>query len=94
MEVQRLSQFLLGILLFSIVGCTPVQEYEEPIVTTAPMVNELDILKPPKRKVTVAVYKFGDLTGQRKPSDSLALLSTAVTQGAHVWLIQALKKSW
>ena len=93
MEVQRLSQFLLGILLFSIVGCTPVQEYEEPIVTTAPMVNELDILKPPKRKVTVAVYKFGDLTGQRKPSDSLALLSTAVTQGAHVWLIQALKRA-
>ena len=93
MVVQQLSKFLLGILLFSIVGCTAVHELEEPIVTTAPMVNELDSLKPPKRKVTIAVYSFGDKTGQRKPSTSLALLSTAVTQGADVWLIQALKRA-
>ena len=93
MVVQRLSQCLLGILLFSVVGCTAVQEVEEPVVTTTPMVYKLKNLKPPQRKVTIAVYKFGDLTGQRKPSDSLALLSTAVTQGAHVWLIQALKKA-
>ena len=93
MVVQRLSQCLLGILLFSVVGCTAVQEVEEPVVTTTPMVNKLKNLKPPQRKVTIAVYKFGDLTGQRKPSDSLALLSTAVTQGAHVWLIQALKRA-
>jgi curli production assembly/transport component CsgG len=93
MEVQRLSRFLLGILLFSIVGCTAVQEFEEPVVTTTPMVDKLKVLPPPARKVTIAVYKFGDLTGQRKPSDSLALLSTAVTQGAHVWLIQSLKRA-
>ena len=93
MEVQRLSRFLLGILLFSIVGCTAVQEQEEPVITTTPMVDKLIMLPPPERKVTIAVYKFGDLTGQRKPSDSLALLSTAVTQGAHVWLIQALKRA-
>ena len=41
MEVQRLSRFLLGILLFSIVGCTAVQEFEEPVVTTTPMVDKL-----------------------------------------------------
>ena len=93
MVVQRLSRFLLGILLFSVVGCTAVQHEEEPIVTTTPMVDSLAKVTPPVRKVTVAVYKFGDLTGQRKPSDSLALLSTAVTQGADVWLIQALKKA-
>jgi curli production assembly/transport component CsgG len=93
MEVQQLSRFLLGILLFSIVGCTAVQEQEEPVITTTPMVDKLIMLPPPERKVTIAVYKFGDLTGQRKPSDSLALLSTAVTQGAHVWLIQALKRA-
>ena len=93
MVVQRLSQILLGILLFSVIGCTGVHQEDEPLITTVPMVNELDSLKPPKRKVTIAVYKFGDKTGQRKPSDSLALLSTAVTQGADVWLIQALKRA-
>ena len=43
--------------------------------------------------MTIAVYSFSDKTGQRKPSENLALLSTAVTQGAEVWLIQALKKA-
>ena len=37
-------------------------------------------------KITVAVYKFPDVTGQRKPVG----LSTAVLQGADVWVIQAL----
>ena len=93
MGAQLLSRFLLGILLFSIVGCAGVQEIEEPVITTAPLVDQLKTLPPPERKVTIAVYKFGDLTGQRKPNDSLALLSSAVTQGGHVWLIQALKKA-
>lgn len=93
MVVQRLSRFLLGILLFSVVGCSIVQTEEEPIITTTPMVDELGEITAPKRKVTIAVYQFGDKTGQRKPSDSLALLSTAVTQGADVWLIQALKRA-
>ena len=37
-------------------------------------------------KITVAVYKFPDVTGQRKQVG----LSTAVSQGADVWVIQAL----
>jgi curli production assembly/transport component CsgG len=37
-------------------------------------------------KITVAVYKFPDVTGQRKATG----LSTAVSQGADVWVIQAL----
>ena len=93
MEAQQLLRFLSGILLFSIVGCAAVQEIEEPVVTTAPLVDQLKTLSPPERKVTIAVYKFGDLTGQRKPSNSLALLSSAVTQGGDVWLIQALKRA-
>lgn len=42
-------------------------------------------------KITVAVYNFEDKTGQRKPSDRLANLSSAVTQGAEVWVIKALQ---
>ena len=92
MEVKRLLQFLSAILLFSVVGCQTVP-IEEPKVFSTPLVNELEILTPPERKVTIAVYSFSDKTGQRKPSENLALLSTAVTQGAEVWLIQALKKA-
>ena len=43
--------------------------------------------------MTIAVYKFTDMTGQRKPSGNVALLSSAVTQGAEIWLIQALKSA-
>ena len=92
MEVQRLSRFLSTILLFSVIGCTAVP-IEEPVISSAPLVDQLKTLTPPVQKVPIAVYQFLDMTGQRKPSDSLALLSTAVTQGAHVWLIQALKKA-
>jgi curli production assembly/transport component CsgG len=37
-------------------------------------------------KITIAVYKFPDVTGQRKEVG----LSTAVSQGADVWVIQSL----
>lgn len=43
-------------------------------------------------KIPIAVYSFNDKTGQRKPSDKLANLSSAVTQGAEVWVIQALQE--
>ena len=41
--------------------------------------------------ITIAVYTFPDLTGQRKPSTQFSQLSTAVSQGTDVWVIQALK---
>ena len=91
MEVRQLLQFLLVILLFSIGGCTTIEQLEVPISTSAPMVNKLQNFAPPERKVEIAVYQFVDQTGQRKPSDNLASLSTAVTQGAGTWLVQALK---
>ena len=43
------------------------------------------------RKLSVAVYSFGDKTGQRKPTAGIASLSMAVTQGAEVFLIKALQ---
>jgi len=50
-------------------------------------------LPPPKQKAVIAVYEFKDLTGQRKPSTKMALFSTAVTQGADNYLIQALRSA-
>ena len=43
------------------------------------------------KKITIAVYSFNDKTGQRKPADNIANLSSAVTQGAEVWVIKALQ---
>ena len=40
--------------------------------------------------MTIGVYSFTDKTGQRKPADNMASLSSAVTQGAEVWVIDAL----
>ena len=44
------------------------------------------------KKITIAVYNFLDKTGQRKPADKIANLSSAVTQGAEVWVINALEE--
>lgn len=41
--------------------------------------------------ITVAVYGFRDLTGQRKSQPLIASLSSAVTQGADSYLIKALQ---
>ena len=90
MVVRLLSLFLLATLLSS---CASVQAIDAPTVSTAPLVSELESMPPPAQKVPVAVYSFTDRTGQRKSNDALALLSSAVTQGGDIWLLQALKKA-
>ena len=85
---------LLTIFSFSILllGCTTVP-IDIPVSTTEIIYEPLEEIAPPERKVPIAVYSFTDKTGQRKPSQNMALISTAVTQGAEIWLIQALKKA-
>jgi len=90
MVVRLLSLFLLATLLSS---CVAIQEIEAPKNVSSPLVDELKNMPPPVRKVPVAVYKFNDVTGQRKAGNTLALLSSAVTQGGDIWLLQALKKA-
>lgn len=54
--------------------------------------EELVNFNPPTSgPMVVAVYQFQDKTGQRKPSDRLANISTAVTQGAEQYVIKTLK---
>ena len=53
--------------------------------------EEFAQIRPPASgKLVAAVYDFKDKTGQRKPSDKMANISTAVTQGAESHLIKAL----
>lgn len=64
---------------------------EQPTVVKLPSFLELLQLPPADEKPVVAVYKFNDLTGQRKAIDNLASFSTAVTQGSTTMVIDALK---
>jgi len=73
-------------------GCTSIL-HKPPISTTELLYEKLEEVPSPVQKVPIAVYSFTDLTGQRKPGDGVALISTAVTQGAHVWLLQSLKRA-
>ena len=55
--------------------------------------KEFDTIPAPAagKPVSVAVYSFSDKTGQRRPQANVASLSSAVTQGAETFLIQALQ---
>ena len=64
---------------------------EEPKKIELPTYRKLRYLPPAENMPVVAVYNFGDGTGQRKSQDNVASFSTAVTQDAKSLLIDALK---
>ena len=80
-------------------GCAVVPSLERlektavsPVVQTSPIADRLAAVPAVDGpKITIAVYGFIDKTGQRKPADNIANLSSAVTQGAEVWVIKALQ---
>ena len=80
-------------------GCAVIQSTGlsevDPTVTTqrTGIKKEFDNIPAPAngKPVSVAVYSFADKTGQRRPQANVASLSTAVTQGAETFLIQALQ---
>lgn len=53
----------------------------------------LEQLPAPDRKVYVALYAFPDLTGQNKPSDTIAEYSRAVTQGGVAFAVDAFRRA-
>ena len=64
---------------------------EEPQKIELPTYRKLRYLPPAENMPVVAIYTFGDGTGQRKSQDGVASFSTAVTQDAKSLLIDALK---
>ena len=80
-------------------GCAIIQttglSETDPTITTQRqgVKKEFDNIPSPAagKPVSVAVYGFTDKTGQRRPQANVASLSTAVTQGAETFLIQALQ---
>jgi curli production assembly/transport component CsgG len=82
-------------LILMLSGCASIIHIPEP---EAPQVirntnKEFNTLPPPTTgPIVTAVYGFTDKTGQRKPSEKMANISFAVTQGAEVWVIKALQE--
>ena len=79
-------------------GCAIIQSTglteSDPVLTEQRqnVKKEFDtVVAPAAGKISVAVYSFADKTGQRRPQANVASLSTAVTQGAETFLIQALQ---
>ena len=80
-------------------GCAMIQSTglseADPTVTTSMrgVKKEFDNIPAPAagKPISVAVYSFSDKTGQRRPQANVASLSSAVTQGAETFLIQALQ---
>ena len=58
-----------------------------------PITTRIKQVKTPNVRPVVAVYKFQDLTGQRKSIDGYASFSSAITQAPETYLIRALKQS-
>ena len=94
--IKILITLLLGLIL---TGCQAGKEIEiykgkSPYVegtTTRDRLVSLPKLEG-QPKITIAVYRFTDKTGQRKPSTKFSQLSTAVTQGGSSFVIDALKQ--
>ena len=85
------------LLAATLAGCSWVPKQvpsglrSEPVVQVNPQESNLRELPPLDGPLmTIGVYSFTDKTGQRKPADNMASLSSAVTQGAEVWVIDAL----
>jgi len=98
--LKQLLGLIIAIVLLS--GCAAnlkKEDWSKPELARSPIQNILDTvpyLDGPK--ITIAVYQFSDKTGQRKPNDRFSQLSSAITQGSEVWVINALKsvgnESW
>jgi curli production assembly/transport component CsgG len=91
-----MKKLLVLFLLFGLTGCATTNMItgpEKPTKVKNLLQKEFDVIPPPAagKPVVVAVYSFADKTGQRRPSASIANLSTAVTQGAEAFLIKALQ---
>jgi curli production assembly/transport component CsgG len=91
-----IKKSLTFLLLLSLAGCGILQKTGlvdfKPEIPENRMQREFDTINGPESgKITVAVYGFKDLTGQRRNIPNVASFSTAVTQGAEPFLIKSLQ---
>ena len=91
--MMKLTPIALAVLL---TGCgtigNAVRSFDEPTVTKPTLKVEETLKEPSAGAIAVAVYSFRDMTGQRKASQNIASLSSAVTQGADAYLVKSLQE--
>lgn len=96
MKAIKLS--ILSLAVLALVGCSTIRPIDDIEIRDEAKVTEninpsfKNVSDPAGPPVVVAVYGFADKTGQRKPSNTLSLFSTAVTQGAESYLIKSLRE--
>lgn len=90
---------LISLSLLALVGCSTVRPLgdvklqDKPVVSQNILTELAKLPAPDSPPIPIAVYGFKDMTGQRKPSSTLSLFSTAVTQGAEAYLIKSLQEA-
>jgi len=89
---------IIAVSMMALVGCSTIRPLgnintKEEAKVSGTINKTFDkVPAPAGPPVVVAVYSFRDQTGQRKPSNTLSLFSTAVTQGAESYLIKSLQE--
>ena len=84
-------KLILCLSALAIAGCAATAQ-EGYIKTQEVAFKELDtITQPEGAPIIIAVYDFGDMSGQKKPGGAYASMSSAVTQGSYQILIKALQ---
>ena len=85
-----MKRLLIPLLAFVLSGCTTLAS-QSPTVAEIAYKPLVEVPEPDQGKIVLAVYQFGDLTGQQKPNTNFGEMSKAVTQGSVNLLIKALK---
>jgi curli production assembly/transport component CsgG len=94
--MRKLKLSLVALAVAALSGCSALRPTDKLDAGRAARVSEnispvfANVPAPEGAPITVAVYGFKDLTGQRKPSTTLSSFSSAVTQGADAYLIKSL----
>ena len=93
MNISSLKNIAIILLLSIFVsGCSSTMANKGYIKTQSIAFKELEtITQPEGAPIIIAVYDFGDMSGQKKPGGNYASMSSAVTQGSYQILIKALQ---
>ena len=99
-SVSRCPTLLGALLCLSVGGCalpfrgvTPDLAEPAVVASVTPAQRDLIYLPPPPQPIPIAVYGFGDQTGQLRAAENFQSLSRAVTQGGTSILIGALRNA-
>ena len=93
MNITSLKNIAIILLLsIFISGCSSTMANKGHLKTQSIAFKELEtITQPEGAPIIIAVYDFGDMSGQKKPGGNYASMSSAVTQGSYQILIKALQ---